>query len=92
MTRVARRKTPSSLQTMLLFRTTSGIVIQNAGTWHAVPETNWDALLEVNGLAAYLAQVAATSPAIEAPATASLLALLGATEKRVDSAGSARVP
>ena len=74
MTRVARRKTPSSLPTMLLFRTTSGIVIQNAGTWHAVPETNWDALLDVAGLAAYLAQVAASSPAIDAPATESLLA------------------
>ncbi len=59
---------------MLLYRTSSGIVLQNAGTWHAVPQTNWDALLETPNLAAHLAQIAASSPAVSAPAANSILA------------------
>ncbi|WP_395751800.1 fumarylacetoacetate hydrolase family protein [Prosthecobacter sp.] len=59
---------------MLLYRTTTGSYIQTANSWHAVPETNWDALLELVGLSAYLAQIAATSPAVEAPAAETILA------------------
>lgn len=59
---------------MLLYRTSSGIVLQNAGTWHAVPQTNWDALLETPNLAAHLAQIAAAAPAVSAPAADSILA------------------
>ena len=59
---------------MLLYRTTTGCFIQTATSWHAVPETNWDALLELVGLSAYLTQIAATSPAVDAPAPESILA------------------
>ena len=59
---------------MLLYRTYSGNFIQTATAWHAVPETNWDALLEIVGLSAYLAQIAATTPVVDAPAPESILA------------------
>ncbi len=59
---------------MLLYRTSTGCFIQTATSWHAVPETNWDALLELVGLSAYLSQIAATSPAVEAPAPETILA------------------
>ncbi len=59
---------------MLLYRTSAGCFIQTATSWHAVPETNWDALLELVGLSAYLSQIAATTPAVEAPAPTSILA------------------
>ena len=59
---------------MLLHRTTTGSFIQTATSWHAVPETNWDALLEIVGLSAYLAQIAATTPVVEAPAPETILA------------------
>lgn len=59
---------------MLLYRTTSGIFIQTSNSWHAVPEKNWDALLELVGLSNYLAQIAATTPSVEAPATEAILA------------------
>ena len=59
---------------MLLYRTSTGCFIQTATSWHAVPETNWDALLELVGLSAYLTQIAATSSAVEAPEPKSILA------------------
>ncbi|MFC5455931.1 fumarylacetoacetate hydrolase family protein [Prosthecobacter fluviatilis] len=59
---------------MLLYRTTQGCFIQTQNSWHAVPESNWDALLEVVGLSAYLAQIATTTPAVDAPAPESILA------------------
>lgn len=59
---------------MLLYRTTTGCFIQTANSWHAVPETNWDALLELVGLSAYLSQIAATTPAVDAPKSESILA------------------
>lgn len=59
---------------MLIYRTTTGCLIQTATSWHAVPETNWDALLEIVGLAAYLTQIAETTPAVEAPAPEDILA------------------
>jgi 2-dehydro-3-deoxy-D-arabinonate dehydratase len=59
---------------MLLYRTSAGCFIQTATSWHAVPETNWDALLELVGLSAYLSQIAATTPAVDAPAPESILA------------------
>ncbi|MDB6003834.1 MAG: 2-hydroxyhepta-2,4-diene,7-dioate isomerase [Prosthecobacter sp.] len=59
---------------MLLYRTSAGVFIQTATSWHAVPEMNWDALLELVGLSAYLSQIAATTPAVEAPAPESILA------------------
>ena len=49
---------------MLLYRTSSGSFIQNAGTWHAVPLTDWDSLFDSPNLAIYLAQIAATTPAV----------------------------
>ena len=59
---------------MLLYRTSAGCFIQTATSWHAVPETNWDALLEIVGLSAYLAQIASTTPAVDAPGPESILA------------------
>ncbi len=59
---------------MLLYRTTFGIFLQKAGTWHAVPEMNWDALLEIVGLAEYLTQIAATAPTVDAPVPESIQA------------------
>ena len=59
---------------MLLYRTSSGSFIQNAGSWHAVPLTDWDSLFDSPNLAIYLAQIAATTPAVSAPAPESILA------------------
>jgi len=59
---------------MLLYRTSTGNFIQTQTAWHAVPETNWDALLEVVGLSAYLSQIASTTPVVEAPAPETILA------------------
>lgn len=65
---------------MLLYRTTSGIFIQNGTSWHLVPETSWDDLFNRSGLAAYLAQIAASTPAVTAPAAESILAPIGHQE------------
>ena len=65
---------------MLLYRTTSGIFIQNGTSWHLVPETSWDDLFNRSGLAAYLAQIAASTPAVTAPAAESILAPNGHQE------------
>lgn len=59
---------------MLLYRTSTGCFIQTSNSWHAVPESNWDALLDLVGLSAYLAQIAATTPAVDAPAPETILA------------------
>ncbi|MCB1279650.1 fumarylacetoacetate hydrolase family protein [Prosthecobacter sp.] len=59
---------------MLLYRTTTGCFIQTATSWHAVPETNWDALLELVGLPAYLTQIVDTTPEVNAPEPESILA------------------
>lgn len=59
---------------MLLYRTSTGNFIQTPTAWHAVPEKNWDALLEVVGLSAYLSQIASTTPVVEAPAPETILA------------------
>ncbi len=59
---------------MLLYRTSTGNFIQTPSAWHAVPEKNWDALLEVVGLSAYLSQIASTTPVVEAPAPETILA------------------
>lgn len=59
---------------MLLYRTTTGNFIQTSNAWHAVPEKNWDALLEVVGLSAYLSQIAGTTPVVEAPPPETILA------------------
>lgn len=65
---------------MLLYRTTHGIFIQDGSNWHAVPATDWDTLFNMPGLAAHLAQIAATSPAIAAPALEGILAPIGTQE------------
>ena len=59
---------------MLLYRTSTGNFIQTPSAWHAVPEKNWDALLEVVGLSAYLSQIASTTPVVDAPAPKTILA------------------
>ncbi len=59
---------------MLLYRTTNGIYLQNADVWHALPETNWDTLFDSPNLATFLAQVASTTPAVDAPAAGTILA------------------
>ena len=59
---------------MLLYRTSTGNFIQTPTAWHAVPEKNWDALLEVVGLSAYLSQLASTTPVVKAPAPETILA------------------
>ncbi|MBK8039995.1 MAG: fumarylacetoacetate hydrolase family protein [Verrucomicrobiaceae bacterium] len=65
---------------MLLYRTTTGIFIQNGTSWHLVPETSWDDLFNRSGLAANLAQIAASQPAVAAPAAESILAPIGNQE------------
>lgn len=65
---------------MLLYRTTSGIFIQNGTSWHLVPETSWDDLFNRSGLAAHLAQIAASTPEVAAPAADSILAPIGNQE------------
>ena len=65
---------------MLLYRTTTGIFIQNGNSWHAVPSTDWDTLFNFAGLAAQLGQIAATTPAVPAPAAESILAPIGTQE------------
>ncbi|MFO1481794.1 MAG: fumarylacetoacetate hydrolase family protein [Verrucomicrobiaceae bacterium] len=59
---------------MLLYRTTQGIFIQTATSWHAVTGQDWDTLFNLPNLEAYLAQVAASSPAVTAPPADSILA------------------
>lgn len=59
---------------MLLYRTTNGIYIQNADVWHALPETNWDTLFDSPNLATFLAQIASTTPAVDAPLPETILA------------------
>ncbi len=59
---------------MLLYRTSTGCFIQSSNSWHAVPESNWDELLDLVGLSAYLEQIAATTPAVDAPAPETILA------------------
>lgn len=59
---------------MLLYRTTNGIYLQNADVWHALPETNWDTLFDSPNLATFLAQIASTTPAVEAPQPETILA------------------
>ncbi len=65
---------------MLLYRTTNGNFIQTANSWHTVPETNWDVLFDTPDLAGYLTKIAATSPAVTAPSTESILAPIGTQE------------
>jgi 2-dehydro-3-deoxy-D-arabinonate dehydratase len=59
---------------MLLYRTSNGIFIQNSTSWHLVPETSWDDLFNRSDLAAHLAHIAASTPAVAAPAAESILA------------------
>lgn len=65
---------------MLLYRTSNGIFIQNGTSWHLVPDTCWDELFNRSGLAAHLAQIAASTPAVAAPAAESILAPIGHQE------------
>lgn len=65
---------------MLLYRTSNGIFIQNGTSWHLVPETSWDDLFNRSGLAAYLAHIAASTPAVAAPAAETILAPIGNQE------------
>lgn len=65
---------------MLLYRTTQGIFIQSANSWHAVIGQDWDTLFNLPDLAAHLAQVAASSPGVTAPAVDSILAPIGSQE------------
>jgi 2-dehydro-3-deoxy-D-arabinonate dehydratase len=64
---------------MLLYRTTNGIFAQTSGTWHAVPDTDWDALFNAPDLVQRL-ELAVAGPAVDAPAAATLLAPLGSQE------------
>lgn len=59
---------------MLLYRTTHGIYLQNAGVWHPLPDTNWDTLFNSPNLGTFLTQIAASSPAVDAPAPETILA------------------
>lgn len=65
---------------MLLYRTTSGIFVHNGSSWHLVPASTWDELFNQSGLAAHLAQVVVTTPAVAAPAVESILAPIGNQE------------
>ncbi|MBL9130966.1 MAG: fumarylacetoacetate hydrolase family protein [Verrucomicrobiaceae bacterium] len=65
---------------MLLYRTLHGIFIQNGSNWHSVPARDWDDLFNMPGLAAHLAEIAAKSPAVAAPAADSILAPIGNQE------------
>jgi 2-dehydro-3-deoxy-D-arabinonate dehydratase len=61
---------------MLLYRTSAGPIVEQAGSYHRVDQ-DWDALLNADDLGAVLA-AAARGPEIEAPTT--LLAPIGAQE------------
>lgn len=65
---------------MLLYRTTTGLFIQSATSWHAVTGHDWDTLFNLPNLAAHLAHIAASSPAVGAPAAESILAPIGTQE------------
>ena len=65
---------------MLLYRTTSGIFLQNGSSWHLVPEISWDDLFNRSSLVVHLAQIAASTPAVNAPAAESILAPIGSQE------------
>lgn len=66
--------------TMLLYRTTHGIYLQVADTWYALPETNWDSLFDAPNLPAYLAQIASTTPPVDAPKADTILAPIASQE------------
>lgn len=59
---------------MLLYRTTHGIYLQVKNVWHALPDTDWDTLFNSHNLATYLAQIATTTPAVDAPKPESIVA------------------
>ena len=65
---------------MLLYRTSNGFFVQNGSAWHLVPASSWDELFNRNDLAAYLAQVAASSPAVAALSAETILAPIGTQE------------
>ena len=65
---------------MLLYRTSNGIFVQNGTSWHLVPETSWDELFNRSGLAAHLAQIAASTRGVEAPEAESILAPISQQE------------
>lgn len=65
---------------MLLYRTSNGIFVQNGSSWHPVPASSWDELFNRNDLAAHLAQVVASSPAVSVPAADTILAPIGTQE------------
>lgn len=65
---------------MLLYRTKHGIFIQTESSWHRLPETNWDSLFDSPNLATYLAQVVASTPAVDAPSAEGILAPIGSQE------------
>ncbi len=81
MTPVARGASPFSLPAaMLLYRTTQGIFIQTATTWHAVTGQDWDQLFNTANLAAHLAEIASSTAAVGAPAADTILAPIGSQE------------
>lgn len=65
---------------MLLYRTSNGIFVQNGSSWHLVSAPSWDELFNRSDLAEHLAHVAASSPAVSAPAAESILAPIGTQE------------
>lgn len=57
---------------MILYRTATGILGEHGGNYHALKERSLDALVAHEDLHGYLASVAATGEAIDAPAPESL--------------------
>jgi 2-dehydro-3-deoxy-D-arabinonate dehydratase len=64
---------------MLLHRTATSILVQNNGTFHTVPATDWDELFNAPDLDARIAAAAATAP-VAAPSPSELLAPIGTQE------------
>lgn len=66
--RLRSRHTP-----MHLYRTTEGIFVSKNGTWHRLPDNNWDALINRDNLAIHLAaQIDALPPVAPVEETAIL--------------------
>lgn len=65
---------------MHLYRTTEGIFVAQNGTWHRLPDADWDALINREDLAGYLASQAAALPIAEAVDASETLAPIQSQE------------
>lgn len=65
---------------MLLYRTRDGIFLHSDASWHLLPGSDWDALINTPDLPGHLRQLAASAPAAVEPAPENLLSPMGSQE------------